>query len=392
MPGIGSRRKRHRVGRGSSAFGQGSLRSLRDGITARAMDLGFGAVGVTSVDPLPEWDHEVQRRVREGVVPPDQRHRHLRNLRTDPREIMPEAASVVVLARPYVPFASPFPRGVAGYSAYYRAYPEGRAAAQELAAELERIGIRAVAQPRLPNKALAVRAGLGSYGRNSLIHCPKFGSFVSIHAILTDAPLEPDAPSEVCDCGKCDACVRACPTGAIRPGGAVDLARCVRAYMNSGRSVPVELREAYGTSILGCDACQRCCPRNAGAMKRASAPPEEDLEVFSLAGILGDDPGERRKRLARMAAVLGRNYSRENRILADAAIAAGNTMDPGLLEPLGWALQHPHEPVRAHAAWAIGRIGGRAGVRLLEKAHATETSELVVDEIEDALEKARMNA
>jgi len=387
MPGIGSRRKKYQAGRRSSAFGQGSLRSLRDAITARAMDLGFGAVGVTSVDPLPEWDHEVRRRVREGVVPPDERHRYLRNLRTDPREIMPEATSVVVLARPYVPFASPFPKGVAGYSAYYRAYPEGRAAAQELAAELERIGVRTVAQPRLPNKALAVRAGLGSYGRNSLIHCPRFGSFVSIHTILIGAALEPDVPSEVCDCGKCDACVRACPTGAIRPGGAVDLARCVRAYMNSGRSVPVELREAYGTSILGCDACQRCCPRNAAAMKRASAPPEEDHEVFSLAGILGDDPGERKRRLAMMAAVLGRNYSRENRILADAAIAAGNTMDPGLLEPLGWALQHPHEPVRAHAAWAIGRIGGRAGVRLLEKAHATETSELVMNEIKHALER-----
>ncbi|MGE5587061.1 MAG: epoxyqueuosine reductase [Clostridia bacterium] len=367
---------------------QAKPEGLRNLISAWAAALGFAAMGVAGVDPLPEWDREVERRVREGVILPAQRHRYLGRLRSDPKHVMPEAGSILVLVRPYAPFVSPFPRGVAGYPAHYRAYPEGHEAAQQLAAELERMGIRAVAGPGLPVKALAVRAGLGPYGRNSLIHCREFGSFVTIHTIVTDAVLEPDAPSGMFDCGACSACVRACPTGALQQTGAVvNLARCVRAYMNSGEVVPVELRAAYGTNILGCDACQRCCPHNAGAMSRASEPPAEDLEVFSLAGILGDDTDERRTRLDRMKRILGSNYAKENRVLADAAVAAGNTRDSGLLEPLAKALSHPHEPVRAHAAWAIGMIGGSAGARLLEKALSAETSERVVDEIEHALER-----
>ncbi|MGE5593442.1 MAG: epoxyqueuosine reductase [Betaproteobacteria bacterium] len=379
-------------GRMARAAGRG--RGFRDALAEKAAELGFAALGVTGGGPLPEWDSEVRRRVRTGVIPPEQFERHFRNLVADPREAMPEAASILLLAWPFKPYTLSLPHGMAGYSAYYRAYPAGRAAAQDLVAELERAGVRAVLQPRLPSKALALRAGLGSYGKNSLIYHQESGSFISLHVIVTDVPLEPDSapvaspPSVTCDCGDCVECMRACPTGAIQAGGAVDVSRCVRAYMNSGQVVPIEVRKAYGTSILGCDACERCCPRNAVAMKNAVAPPDEDAEVFSLAGMLGDDPGARRERLARMAAAIGRNYSRENRILADAAVAAGNTKDPMLLVPLGRALQHPHEPVRAHAAWAIGEIGGRAAARLLEKALSVETSDVARSEAERALERA----
>ncbi len=378
---------RNRFRRRWTGGGKGTVheRGLKDDITAKALGLGFRVVRVTDVDPLSAWDFEVHRRRREGMVGPNERH--LRNLRADPREIMPEAASIVMLARPYVPFAPPLPEGMAGYSAHYRAYPEGRAAAQQVASEFERIGVRAVAQPRLPNKALAVWAGLGSYGRNSLVHCPKFGSFVSIHAILTDAALERDAPAEICDCGECDACVEACPTGAIMPGGAVDLRKCVRAYMDSGEIVPVELREAYGTSILGCEACQRACPRNAKALQRAILPAAEDIKVFSLAGLFCDDEGQRRERLERMAALVGANYARERRVLTDAAIAVGNSGDADLAAAVARGLEHPHAPVRAHSAWAIGRLGARAVRHALRKALVAEDDPTVAREIEWALEQ-----
>lgn len=372
----------------------GRERRLRCALVEKAAELGFTGLGVTGASPLPEWDSEVRRRGRAGMISPEQYERYFRSLVGEPKGIMPSAASILVLARPFKPYALPLPNGMAGYSAYYRAYPEAREAAQHLAAALERAGVRAVLQPRLPSKALAVRAGLGSYGKNSLIYRQESGSFISLQVIVIDVPLASDAeqealtPATTCECGGCVACVRACPTGAIQPGGALDVSRCVRAYMNSGRVVPIELRRAYGTSILGCDACQRCCPRNAVAVKNAVAPPDEDAEIFSLAGILGDDAGGRRARLARMAEVIGPNYSRENRIVADAAIAAGNTKDPVLLAPLGLALQHPHVPVRAHAAWAIGEIGGRAAARLLEKALAAETDDLVRREAKMALEKA----
>ncbi|MCR4403328.1 MAG: HEAT repeat domain-containing protein [Firmicutes bacterium] len=374
---------------------QAKPEGLRSLIAEKAEALGFAAVGVTGVDALSEWDHEIERRVEAGIMSAKQRQVYLRRLGSSPSGIMPAARSIVVLARPYVPFVSPFPKGAAGYSAHYCAYPQGHAAALLLARELEGVGVRtAAADASLPVKPLAVRAGIGSYGLNSLVHCRESGSFVTLHAIVTDAALDADessgasAPDE--HCGGCGACVQACPTGAIQQaGGVVDLARCVRAYMNSGEIVPVEIRLAYGANILGCDACQRCCPLNARASSRAVEPSMEALELFSLAGILGDGVMERRTRLEKMRCIIGRNYARENRILADAAIAAGNTKEPSLLAPLASLISHPHEPVRAHAAWAIGRIGGPAAVHVLEKALSAETSPRVVKEIEEALDGCR---
>lgn len=374
----------------------GGHRGLKDDVIAKAFELGFTVVGATGVEPLFEWHHEVSKRIGEGIIPAEDWHR--RNLRLDPREIMPDAASILVLVRPYTPYVSSFPRGVAGYSAHYREYPRGLEATRQLADWLAGMGIKAVTQPRLPGKVLAAKAGMGSYGRNSLIRCREFGSFVTIHAILTDAHLEPDSPAVVSDCGECDVCVRACPVGAIRPLGTLDLTRCIRAHMGSGRIVPVELREAYGASILGCDVCQRCCPRNARAMMGASLPPSDELEAFSLAGLLGDDAATRKERLDKMGTLIGTNYSKENRILADAAIAAGNSQDADLLGVLARTLEHPHAPVRAHSAWAIGRIAASQSVSvyvsgeartILNKALAAETDPPVEAEITRALERIR---
>lgn len=361
-------------------------RSLKDDVIARAFELGFAVAGATGVEPLSRWRHEVSKRIEEGTIPAEDWHR--RNLQLDPRGTMPGAASILVLVRPYSPYVWPFPRGVAAYSAHYREYPKGLAATHQLADWLASLGFRAIAQPRLPSKALAVKAGVGSYGTNSLIHCREFGSFVTIHAILTDARLDPDEPAALSECGQCDACIRACPVGAIAGPGVVDLRKCVRAHMGSGKIVPAELREGYGTSILGCEACQRSCPRNARALKAASMPPADELEAFSLRGFLSDTGGPLKERLDRMAGLVGANYARENRVLADAAIAAGNARDPDLVGALARALGHPHAPVRAHTAWALGVADGADAEQILRKALASEHDVVVRNEIRMALGEA----
>ncbi len=362
----------------------GSLCGLKEGMIEESRKLGFGVARVTRIEPVSEWASEVTRRIGEGMLSPSDWAR--RRLGPDPRGAMPEAASCVVLARPYSPYALPFPRGIAGYSAHYREYPRGVEAARRLADWLAGEGLRSLAGPRLPFKALAVRAGVGSYGKNSVIYCREFGSFVTIHVILTDARLELDEPEVLSECGECDACVRACPVGAIAAPGTVDLRKCVRAHMGSGKVVPSELRRAYGNSILGCEACQRSCPRNARVLQDATAPPAGDLEAFSLQGLLSDAGDALRERLDRMAALVGANFARERQVLADAAIAAGNAGDPGLAGALAHALEHPHAPVRAHAAWALGMIGeaGNAAA-ILRRALAGERDAVVRSEISAAL-------
>jgi epoxyqueuosine reductase len=118
-------------------------------------------------------------------------------------------------------------------------------------------------------KALAVRAGLGVRGRNSLLINPEFGSWVVLGGMLTTAALEPDAPLEregegLTGCGPCRLCLEACPTAAIREPGVIDSRRCL-AYLTieagggAGQGLCLEGKPPY---VYGCDECQIVCPKN----------------------------------------------------------------------------------------------------------------------------------
>ncbi len=115
-------------------------------------------------------------------------------------------------------------------------------------------------------------------------------------------------------------------------------------------------------------------------------PSGEELELFSLPNLLnlGKSPS-RKEALNDIADVIGKNYARRNRILGDAVIAAGNMKDPNLLEYLAETLKYPHVPVRAHSAWAIGRIGTPKAKEILLSALQEEKDPMVISEIEAAL-------
>jgi epoxyqueuosine reductase QueG len=113
----------------------------------------------------------------------------------------------------------------------------------------------------LHRKEAAVRSGLGSVGKHNLVIHPQFGSWVAYQSMVTDAPLEADAPAAPDVCGACDLCLKACPTGALYEPRRLDPGRCVTCLLTS-RQVAPEHRSALGSYILGCDRCQESCPRN----------------------------------------------------------------------------------------------------------------------------------
>ena len=126
----------------------------------------------------------------------------------------------------------------------------------------------------LVDRAAAMRAGLGFYGKNSLIINRKWGSTVLIGSVATTAPLRIDEHQELNDsingCGACTLCIPACPTGAIVEPGAIDASKCLSWILQSPEYISLEYRKAIGNRIYGCDECQDVCPHNKIQQRRAN--------------------------------------------------------------------------------------------------------------------------
>ena len=139
----------------------------------------------------------------------------------------------------------------------------------------------------LPARAAAIRAGLGVHGLNGLMLTPGYGSYVDITYLLLHAAPPPDARGPENDlsagCGNCGDCIKACPTGAVSENG-VDALVCLRNYMNHPEQLPREDYSKMKKRILGCDNCQRVCPKNA-ALKR-EPPPADMIDALKLENLL----------------------------------------------------------------------------------------------------------
>src|SRR5436190_14727668 len=138
------------------------------------------------------------------------------------------------------------------------------------------------------DRAVAQRAGLGWYGKNTNILTKGWGSWVFLAEIVTNLPLVGeegsgyDAPSKA-SCGSCEICLHACPTGALPAPYVLDNTRCISFLTIELRgSIPLELRPLMGNLIFGCDICQQVCPVNIVAEKRLGLRGDGESKVITL--------------------------------------------------------------------------------------------------------------
>jgi len=235
-----------------------------------------------------------------------------------------------------------------------------------------------------------------TFGKNTFSYADGIGSFIVIHAMVIDRELEYDRPTMECKCPPgCTACMDACPTQAIYEPFKLNPRRCIafHAWMTQeGRGfgistyIPHEVREKMGTHVHGCDICQEACPRNQAKLK-AKLPKDAFLEElardFTLPAMLrmSDEFFETKVQPIMYNYIKERKYFQRN-----AAIALGNTGDPSFIPDLEVAMNDPEELVRAHAAWALGKMGEGSAKQILASCLDRESSAKVKEEIELALQ------
>lgn len=196
---------------------------------------------------------------------------------TDPTRHLPSARSMVVGALAYASTPSddessswPGLRRPTGRVARYvrdDSYQRLAGALEAVADELRSADYRAVVvadSNHLVDRNAAWRAGLGWYGKNSNLLVPEVGSWVVLGSVLTDAVLAETGPPMGDGCGRCQACMVDCPTGAIVAPGVVDAARCIAWLVQAAEPIPRHLRAAVGDRMYGCDDCQEVCPVGSG--------------------------------------------------------------------------------------------------------------------------------
>ncbi len=203
-------------------------------------------------------------------------------------------------------------------------------------------------------RPLAAAAGIGWIGRNGCLVASELGSYVLLCEIICNLPLRPDEPIASC-CNDCEACVRACPTGALSGEGLVDCRKCISYLTVEHRGeIDDKYRLPIGTRLFGCDACQEACPHNRSlpAGEAELAPAQRPLGGAGLADILA----WRREDWDRATRGRATRRAKYERFLRNAIIAAGNTSRGELLQPLR-DLARRGGPAGL-IDWASGRLRG----------------------------------
>ena len=319
--------------------------------------------------------------------------------RADPHLILPDVRSVIVLGLRY-PRPADLPESTApNLRGRVAAYAWGKDYHDLIPPRLEQLAqfIQSRIDHPLAYKAytdtgpilerdLASRAGLGWMGKNTCLIDPRSGSYYLLAELLINIKLENDLTFTADHCGSCRRCIDACPTACILPDRTLDARRCI-SYLtieNKG-SIPTELRPQLGDWVFGCDICQQVCPWNI----RFAAPefdsglsPQTENARPDLIAALGLTPQDF-NRLFKGSPIL---RARRRGYLRNVAVVLGNFRDARAVPVLANTLQSDSEPlVRAHAAWALGQIGGKAARQVLEMCSASETDDEVLAEMTAAM-------
>ncbi len=315
--------------------------NLSEKIKKVALESGLDLVGITPADPFEgyRWKDSIMR---------------------DPRLTFPDARSLVVVG--YCDLRTLKENGeIVLKGKVARSYAVGHEFSlidelHPIKKVLEKHGYKvhispgSMAQAAIPLKLAAVRAGLGLQGKHSVVITPEYGSWVTFGALMTNASLEYDEPLTDNICGKCTACIDACPMGAIKEPYIVDMSLCLDEILNTPGDIPDDTKEKIGHRILSCDNCLEVCPHSQKALKKALLQGIYPYE-HNLLELLNYEQTE----FEQMVNTLnwGLNFASFKR---NVIIALGNSGDQSVAKELEKYTSHESEVLRETSQWALKKL------------------------------------
>lgn len=345
---------------------------LKDSILEEAHRLGFILAGVTTPAPTPHvkfFEDWLARGCHADMayLATDR----ARAARANPRLVLPECKSILVLGIPYNRSHPSPSRNQEWGEGKIASYALGEDYHLVLPPRLQRLVqfIETQVGHPVPNRYytdtgpllerdLAQRAGLGWIGKNTCLIHPQKGSYVLLAEILLGLELEPDAPFATDHCGTCTRCIEACPTDAILPNRSLDARRCI-SYLTieNKEAIPEDLRPQVQNWIFGCDICQQVCPWNKFSAPQgdASFQPGAGAAATDLIATLALTPQSFNRQFKRSPI----QRAKRRGLLRNAAVALGNLGDERALPALENALNDSESIIREHAQWAISQIVNR---------------------------------
>ncbi|HVZ49464.1 MAG TPA: tRNA epoxyqueuosine(34) reductase QueG [Gemmatimonadaceae bacterium] len=242
----------------------GEAAALATRLKAQAYGIGFDLAGIAPLGPAASAPHYDEWLARGFAASMDYMHRHA-DLRRDASRPQPGMRSALVVALDYggrEP-AGPVARYARGDDYHRVMWRRLDALGDWLRAEAGAATRAFVDTGPVLERELARRAGLGWFGKNTMLINPRLGSFFFIGALFTELTLPPDAPFEEDHCGTCRRCLDACPTEAFAAPRMLDAARCISYLTIEHRgAIDPALAPLVGDHLYGCDVCQEVCPWN----------------------------------------------------------------------------------------------------------------------------------